>query len=47
MPPTGLEVFDIRDGKEVIESMHERLIGRYLCEDFVDAETGRGAGVQG
>lgn len=21
--------------------MHERLIGRYLCEDFVDAETGR------
>ena len=38
---TGLEVFDIRDGKEVIESMHERLIGRYLCEDFVDAETGR------
>ena len=38
---TGLEIFDIRDGKEVIESLHERLIGRYLCEDFVDPDTGK------
>ncbi len=38
---TGIEVFDIKDGKEIIESMHERLIGRYLVEDFVDPETGR------
>ena len=36
----GLEVFDIREGKEVIESMHERLQGRYLVEDFVDEKTG-------
>ena len=32
----GLEVFDIRDGKESIESLHERLRGRYLLEDFCD-----------
>ncbi len=36
----GLEVFDIKEGKESIESLHERLIGRYLVEDFVDEETG-------
>ena len=32
----GLEVFDICDGKESIESLHERLLGRYLLEDFCD-----------
>lgn len=32
----GLEIFDICDGKEPIESMHERLLGRYLLEDFCD-----------
>ncbi|HIS67814.1 MAG TPA: DNA-directed RNA polymerase subunit beta' [Candidatus Gallacutalibacter stercoravium] len=37
---TGIEVFDIRDGNESIESMHERLQGRYLCKDFVDEQTG-------
>ena len=36
----GLEVFDICEGKESIESLHERLIGRYLVEDFVDEATG-------
>ncbi len=36
----GLEIFDIRDGKESIESLHERLIGRYLVKDFVDPATG-------
>lgn len=36
----GIQVFDIRDGKESIEPMHERLIGRYLCKDFVDEATG-------
>ncbi len=36
----GIEIFEIRDGKEIIESLHERLIGRYLCEDFVDKKTG-------
>ncbi|MFR2561971.1 MAG: hypothetical protein ACLS8R_04190 [Anaeromassilibacillus sp.] len=40
MQPDGLEVFDIKEGKESIESLHERLIGRYLVEDFVDPETG-------
>ena len=36
----GIEVFEIRDGKESIESLHERLHGRYLCEDFIDEKTG-------
>ncbi len=36
----GIEVYDIREGKESIEPMHERLIGRYLVEDFVDDQTG-------
>ncbi|MDR3178859.1 MAG: DNA-directed RNA polymerase subunit beta' [Oscillospiraceae bacterium] len=35
----GIIVFDIKDGKESIESLYERLIGRYLCEDFIDSET--------
>ena len=36
----GLEIFDICEGKEAIETLHERLIGRYLVEDFVDEATG-------
>ena len=32
----GLEVFDIMSGKQVIEDMHERLLGRYLVHDFKD-----------
>ena len=32
-------MFEIKDGKESIESLSERLIGRYLCEDFVDPKT--------
>ena len=33
----GLEIFDIKAGESnVIESLHERLIGRYLLEDFCD-----------
>ena len=32
----GLEVFDIKAGKQVIEEMHERLMGRYLVRDFCD-----------
>ncbi|MCR5636655.1 MAG: DNA-directed RNA polymerase subunit beta' [Clostridiales bacterium] len=36
----GLEIFDIKDGNQVIEGLHERLLGRYLCEDFVDEKTG-------
>ncbi|UZT81336.1 DNA-directed RNA polymerase subunit beta' [Caproicibacterium sp. BJN0003] len=36
----GLEVYDIKEGKEVIEPLSERLLGRYLVEDFVDEKTG-------
>ncbi len=36
----GITVFEIKDGKESIESLNERLIGRYLCQDFVDSKTG-------
>ncbi len=36
----GLEIFDICEGKEAIETLHERLQGRYLVEDFVDEATG-------
>ena len=36
----GIEVFEIKEGKESIESFHERLLGRYLCEDFKDPSTG-------
>ncbi len=32
----GIEVYNIRDGKESIESLEERLIGRFLLEDFCD-----------
>jgi len=32
----GITVFEIRDGKESIEPFRERLIGRYLCKDFID-----------
>ena len=34
----GLEVYDITEGKEMIETLSERLTGRYLLEDFYDAE---------
>ena len=29
-----------RTARRSSRPLHERLIGRYLCEDFVDAETG-------
>jgi len=32
----GIEVYDIRDGKEAIESLDERLIGRFLADDLCD-----------
>ena len=34
----GIEVYDITDGKEMIEQLSERLTGRFLLEDFYDAE---------
>ena len=36
----GLEVFDIYDGKQLIEDVQERLIGRFLFEPAVHPETG-------
>ncbi len=32
----GIEVYDIMEGKELIESLQERLTGRFLLEDFTD-----------
>ncbi len=36
----GLEIFEIAEGNEQIESFKERLVGRYLCKDFIDESTG-------
>ncbi len=36
----GVEVYEISDGKEVIEPLHERLVGRYLCHDLLHPKTG-------
>ncbi len=36
----GLEIFDIKEGKQLIEELQERLVGRFLLEDFKDKETG-------
>ena len=32
----GIDVYEIREGKEKIESLQERLVGRYLVNDFLD-----------
>ncbi|MBQ2667633.1 MAG: DNA-directed RNA polymerase subunit beta' [Clostridia bacterium] len=34
----GLEVFEIKSGNESIEPMKERLVGRYLVQDFCDED---------
>ncbi len=36
----GLEVYDIKDGNQVIEKMQERLLGRYPLHDIKNPETG-------
>ncbi len=36
----GLVISEIKDGNHVIEPLAERLIGRYLLDDFVDEQTG-------
>ena len=36
----GIDVYDIKDGNRVIEPLTERLLGRFLCEDFCDPATG-------
>ncbi|MBP1578709.1 MAG: DNA-directed RNA polymerase subunit beta', partial [Oscillospiraceae bacterium] len=34
----GIDVYEIREGKELVEQLSERLIGRYLTDDFKDAD---------
>ena len=36
----GIDVFEIKNGNEMIEPLNERLVGRFLVEDLVDEETG-------
>ena len=36
----GIEVYEIRNGTELIEPMKDRLAGRFLCTDLRDSETG-------
>ena len=36
----GIEVYDIKDGNQVVEKLDERLMGRYLLEEIKDPETG-------
>ena len=34
----GIDIYDIKDGNRIIEPLTERLQGRFLCEDFCDAD---------
>ncbi len=36
----GLEVYDIKDGNQIIEKMQERLLGRYPLDDIKNPTTG-------
>ncbi len=36
----GLTVSDIKDGNHILETLEERLVGRYLLNDFIDEATG-------
>ena len=36
----GIEVYDIKDGNQVVEKLEERLIGRYPLEDIVNPSNG-------
>ena len=35
----GVEVFDIKDGNQIIEKIQERLLGRYPLHDVIDPKT--------
>ena len=35
----GIEVWDIKDGNQVVEKLEERLVGRYALENIVNPET--------
>ena len=34
----GIDVYEIREGNQLVEPLAERLVGRYLSEDFKDAD---------
>ena len=34
----GIDVYEIKEGKELVEKLGERLVGRYLSEDFKDKD---------
>ena len=36
----GIEVYEVAEGREVIEPFKDRLVGRYLLKDYVDEQTG-------
>ena len=36
----GIDVYEIREGNEIIEPLADRLVGRYLVEDLLDPVTG-------
>ena len=36
----GINVSEIKEGKDVIEKLEERLIGRVNCDDIIDPQTG-------
>ncbi len=36
----GIVLQDIKDGNQIVETLHERLIGRYVVEDIKHPETG-------
>ncbi len=35
----GIEVYDIKDGNQIIEKLQERLEGRYVLEEIIDPKT--------
>ena len=35
----GIEIEDIKDGNQIIEKLHERLVGRYALKDILNPET--------
>ena len=36
----GIEVYEIKDGNQVVEPFKDRLVGRYLVDDAIDPKTG-------
>ncbi|MFA5659220.1 MAG: DNA-directed RNA polymerase subunit beta', partial [Oscillospiraceae bacterium] len=36
----GIDVYEVKNGREIIEPLSERLVGRYLVEDLIDSKGG-------